>query len=58
MAEKNSKKKAQLDVRRIRLQNVAKRMKDMLLKMWDFKNIVFFIGTVAMMHTLGDELAV
>lgn len=54
MAEKNNKKK----VARIRLQNVAKRMKDMFLKMWDFKNIVFFIGTVTLMHTLGDELAV
>eukprot|EP00631_Chrysoreinhardia_giraudii_P000303 CAMPEP_0197421432 /NCGR_PEP_ID=MMETSP1170-20131217/7070_1 /TAXON_ID=54406 /ORGANISM="Sarcinochrysis sp, Strain CCMP770" /LENGTH=33 /DNA_ID= /DNA_START= /DNA_END= /DNA_ORIENTATION= len=33
-------------------------MKDIFLKMWSYKSIVFFIGSVTAIHFFGDELAV
>lgn len=43
---------------RIKLDNVARSMKAIFLKIWTFKNIFFFIGSVTAIHVFGDELAV
>lgn len=46
-----------LDVR-IKLQNVARTMHEILMKMWAHKNVFFFIGSATLIHFFGDELAV
>jgi hypothetical protein len=43
---------------RIRLKNVFATMKGVFAKMWANKNVCFFVGSVLLMHTFGDELAV
>ena len=42
----------------IRLKNVFATMKGVFAKMWANKNVTFFVGSVILMHTFGDELAV
>jgi len=47
---------------RIRVQVLFAKMKVALWKtvanVWTFKNIFYFVGSVAVMHFYGDELAV
>ena len=43
---------------RIRLRVMAAKMRDAFVKIWDYKNIIYFIGSVGLMHFYGDELAV
>lgn len=43
---------------RIKLENVARTMKNVFLRMWSVRNILYFVGSVTVIHVFGDELAV
>ena len=48
----------QLDKARIRLKNVWATMMQTFSRAWEHKNVCLFVGSVILMHTFGDELAV